>query len=126
MTNFIISLKRKSIKNNLRTISFSLFKNKGADVCVNKLIKSKNKNILSVKYLNKIFNFNIKNELIPYQQNILATIAVLSLKLDLNKISKSIFNSYKIPEEEEILLNSEQKIKILLFLMKHIIPTQFL
>ena len=90
--------KRKSIKNNLRTISFSLFKNKGADVCVNKLIKSKNKNILSVKYLNKIFNFNIKNELIPYQQNILATISVLSLKLDLNKISKSIFNSYKIPE----------------------------
>ena len=90
--------KRKAIKNSLRTISFSLFKNKGADVCVDKLIKSKNKNILSVKYLNKIFNFSIKNELIPYQQNILATISVLSLKFDLNKISKSIFNSYKIPE----------------------------
>ena len=42
MTNFIISLK-KIHQNNLRTISFGLFKNKGADVCVNKLIKSKNK-----------------------------------------------------------------------------------
>ena len=61
-------------------------------------VRHKNNNILKIKYLNKNFNFSIKNELLPYQQNILATISALSLKYDLNKINKFIFNSYKIPE----------------------------
>ena len=90
--------KNKAIKKSLKTISFSLFKNKRADVSLEKIIRNKNNNILKIKYLNKNFNFSIKNELLPYQQNILATISALSLKYDLNKINKFIFNSYKIPE----------------------------
>ena len=102
---FFNFFKNKAIKKSLKTISFSLFKNKRADVSLEKIIRNKNNNILKIKYLNKNFNFSIKNELLPYQQNILATISALSLKYDLNKINKFIFNSYKIQKAEVILLN---------------------
>ena len=46
--------KNKAIKKSLKTISFSLFKNKRADVSLEKIIRNKNNNILKIKYLNKI------------------------------------------------------------------------
>ncbi len=87
--------KKKSIKKNLKIISFA--KNINADVMHIKTIRKKSNCILVIKAKNKIKKFVIKYKLLPYLDNILATVAVFSIYFDIEKIKENIFSNFTIP-----------------------------
>ena len=87
--------KKKSIKKNLKIISFAQSIN--ADVMHVKTIRKKSNCILLIKAKDKIKKFVIKYKLLPYLDNILATVAVISIYFDIEKIKKNIFYNFKIP-----------------------------
>ncbi len=88
--------KKKSLKNNLKIISFS--KNISSDVMHIKTIKKKFKCILFLKVKNKSKKFIIKKEFLPYLENILASVAVISFYFDIQKIKENLFYNFSIPE----------------------------
>ena len=53
--------------------------------------------VLFVKVNSKVYDFKIKNTLLPYIDNILASIAVLKSLFIIDKINNNFFLEYKIP-----------------------------
>ncbi len=88
--------KKKSIKNKLKIISFS--KKINSDVMLIKTIKKKYKCLLFIKVKNKTKKFVIKKELLPYIENILASVAVISFYFDIKKIKENLFYNFSVPE----------------------------
>ena len=88
--------KKKSIKNNLKIISFS--KRINSDVMHIKTVKKKFKCILFIKIKNITKKFVIKKEFLPYLENILASVAVISFYFDIKKIKENLFYNFSIPE----------------------------
>ncbi len=85
----------KAKKRNIKIITYS--KNKKSDI---QLYKIKYKKKFSKIYIiiNKhIHFFQIKNNLVPYIENILGVISILSIYFNIEKISKKIFYKFQIP-----------------------------
>jgi len=106
---FFNFFKKKSIKNNLKIISFA--KNINADVMHIKTIRKKSDCILFIKSRNKLKKFVIKYNLLPYLDNILATVAVISIYFDIQKIKENIFYNFPIPGGRGNLINIKLKNK---------------
>ena len=87
--------KRKALKKKLEVISFS--KKNNADVKYVRKEKKKNNFLLHLKLKKKIKIFVIKEDILPYLENLLAAVAVISSYFDIEKIDKYIFNDFKIP-----------------------------
>ena len=82
-------------KNKIKILSFG--KNRNSNIKLFKIKKNKNYLILFVKVNSKVYDFKIKNTLLPYIDNILASIAVLKSLLIIDKINNNFFLEYKIP-----------------------------
>tara|TARA_Y100000590_G_scaffold127375_1_gene145649 strand:+ start:2895 stop:5738 length:2844 start_codon:yes stop_codon:yes gene_type:complete len=88
--------KQKALKNNLKVISFSK-KNK-SNIKLEKIIASQNIFILKIKINEKNKKFIIKKDLKPYVDNILASIAVITIFIDPENLNEKIFYNYNLPE----------------------------
>ena len=82
-------------KNNLNIISFG--KHKNSNIRLSKLKKSMKSYIIYIDVASKTFNFKINNNLLPYLDNILASIAVCKSLNIVDKIKSNFFSNYKIP-----------------------------
>ncbi len=82
-------------KNNLNIVSFG--KHKNSNIRLSKLKKFKKSYIIYINVDSKIYNFKIDNNLLPYLDNILASIAVCKSLDIIDKIKSNFFSNYKIP-----------------------------
>ena len=82
-------------KNNLNIISFGRHKN--SNVNLSKIKKTKKNYIIYVSVDSKIYNFKIDNNLLPYVENILASLAVCKSLNIIDQIKNNFFYNYKIP-----------------------------
>ncbi len=82
-------------KNNLNIISFG--KHKNSNVRLYKIKKIKKNCIVYVDVYSKVYNFKIHNNLLPYIENILASLAVCKSLNIIDKIKNNFFYNYKIP-----------------------------
>ena len=87
--------KKKSLINNLNIITFA--DKIDADVMHLKTIRKESKRILFIKVKNKTKKFIIRDDVLPYLNNILATVAVISIYFDIQKINKNIFYNFSVP-----------------------------
>ena len=62
-----------------------------------KTIRKKSKCILFIKVKDKTKKFIIRDDVLPYLNNILATVAVISIYFDIQKINKNIFYNFSVP-----------------------------
>jgi len=89
-------LRLKSLKRNLKIISFSK-KNK-ANIKLEKINRLKNISTLKINIYGRTRKFIIKRNAEVYLDNILASLAVISNSLDLDNISEKFFFNYNLPE----------------------------
>ncbi len=82
-------------KNNLNIISFG--KHKNSNIRLYKLKKFKKSYIIYINVDSKPYNFKINNNLLPYLDNILASIAVCKSLNIIDEIKSNFFFNYKIP-----------------------------
>ena len=82
-------------KNELEIVSFG--KNKNSDIRLSKIKKLKKNCIIYINVNSKIYNFKINNNLIPYVDNILASLAVCKSLNIIDKVKNNFFSDYKIP-----------------------------
>ncbi len=82
-------------KCNLEIISFG--KSKNSDIRLSKIKKSKKTCVLFIYVNSKIYKFEVDNNLIPYLENVLASIAVCKSLNIIDKIKKNFFSKFKIP-----------------------------
>ena len=76
-----------------------------------KTIRKKSDCILFIKSRNKLKKFVIKYNLLPYLDNILATVAVISIYFDNQKIKENILYNFPIPDGRGNLINIKLKNK---------------
>ena len=107
-------LKTKAQKQKLKIYSFSI-KDKKSYSNLNQIIKTGNrfKIFFTIKSKKYYYYSNSKSQ--NHIQNLLASITVLSLFYDLNKISKNIFLNFKIPEGRGDISKLKFKNKIISF-----------
>ena len=94
---FFDYFKKKALKKRLNIISFS--KNSKANIKLKKIYKYKSNSIIEIiinQYKKK--KFIIPKILIPYIDNILGSLWILSIYFDIEKISKNIFTKHQITE----------------------------
>ncbi len=111
---FFKFFKSMSIKKKLRIISFGI--KKKSDVSLINIKKGKSSSIIYIKNNEKILKFIIKKNLENYIYNILSTLAVISLYVDLVKLDKLFFNDYQFPEgrgDLSIIKLKEKKINLI-------------
>ena len=82
-------------KKGLDIISFG--KNKNSNIRLSKIKKSKKNCNIYINADSRIYNFKINNNLIPYLDNILASLAVCKSLNLIDKIKSNFFSNYKIP-----------------------------
>ena len=89
--------KRIAFKKRIKVVSFGI-KSQNADIKLESVIKFKQKFKIYIK-INKLKkNFVISNDFQNYIYNILAALTIKSLFLDITKLDKNIFLSFKTPE----------------------------
>ena len=94
---FFDYFKKKALKKRLNIISFS--KNSKANIKLKKIYKYKSNSIIEIiinQYKKK--TFMIPKILIPYIDNILGSLGILSVYFDIEKISKNIFIKHQITD----------------------------
>ena len=91
--NFFYKL---AIKKKLKVVSFG--NHKDSNVRIVKIIKKKNTSILYIKLDYKIYNFKINNNLLPYTDNVLASVAVLKKLMIIDNVGNNFFFKYVIPK----------------------------
>jgi murE/murF fusion protein len=94
--NFFSFHKKLAITKNLNIISFGI-KNKNSNIKLLDIKKEANKYKATIKVNNFKTYFLIKNDFQNNILNILATLAVMSIYLDISRIDKNIFNNFKTP-----------------------------
>ena len=94
--NFFTLHRKIAIKKNLKILSFSI-KSKKADVKLISIKKIDKKFKINIKISNLKTYFLIDNDFQSNILNILAALTVISIFLDISKISKNIFVNFKIP-----------------------------
>ena len=106
--NFYKLLKKKAFKNNLKMISFGI-KNKNSNVKFLNIKKQKNYYQLCIQ-VNKVKKyFLISNNYQNNIYNILATLAIMSVYVDIFQLNKNIFLKFRVPQGR----GDVSKIKIL-------------
>ena len=76
-------------------ISFG--KHKNSNIRLFKIKKNKKNCIIFVSVDNRIYNFKIHNNLLPYVENILGSVAVCKSLSIIDKIKNNFFYNYQIP-----------------------------
>ncbi len=82
-------------RHELEIISFG--KHKESNISLSKIKKSKKNSTIYIKVNSKIYKFTIKNDLLPYLNNVLASLAVCKSVDIIDKIKSNFFSKYKIP-----------------------------
>ena len=95
--NFFWLHKKLAIKRNLKILSFGI-RNKNSNIKLLNIKKEANKYKVIIKINNFKTYFLIQNDFQNNILNILATLAVMSIYLDISKIDKNIFNNFKTPK----------------------------
>ena len=103
---FFNFFKKKALDKKLKIVSFS--KKHKADIQLKQTKKHGSKYILYLKVFNKIKKFVIQKKFDIHLPNILATVAVIALYFDIQKINHKIFENFKIPDGR----GNEFKIKL--------------
>jgi murE/murF fusion protein len=94
--NFFSFHKKLAIKKNLNILSFGI-KNKNSNIKLLDIKKKANKYKATIRVNNFKTYFLIKNDFQNNILNILATLAVMSIYIDISRIDKNIFNNFKVP-----------------------------
>ena len=94
--NFFWLHKKLAIKKNLKILSFGI-KNNDSNIKLLNIKKETNKYKATIKVNNIKTYFSIQTDFQNNILNILATLAVMSIYLDISKIDKNIFNNFKTP-----------------------------
>jgi MurE/MurF fusion protein len=94
--NFFWLHKKLAVKKNLKILSFGI-KSKNSNIKLLSIKKEANKYKATIKVNNFKTYFLIQNDFQNNILNILATLAVMSIYLDISKIDKNIFNNFKTP-----------------------------
>jgi MurE/MurF fusion protein len=89
--------KKIAKRNKLKVYSFSL-KKKSAEVSLNFIKKEKSKYKIYININNSKFHFYINSNFENKIQNILATLTILSIFKNVEKIDKNIFYNHKTPD----------------------------
>ena len=111
---FYTFLRSKALKKDLKVFSFSL-KNKKSYTNLIKITKIKNKFKIYFKVGSKV-DFYYSNSISKnHIQNLLATIAVISLFFELERIPKNIFLDFKFPEGRGDISKIKLKGKVINF-----------
>jgi murE/murF fusion protein len=110
--NFFSLHKKLAIKKNLNIISFGI-KNKNSNIKLLDIKKATNKYKATIKVNNFKTYFLIKNDFQNNILNILATLAVMSIYLDISKIDKNIFYNFKTPDGRGDISKIRHKNKLL-------------
>ena len=110
--NFFSLHKKLAIKKNLNIISFGI-KNKNSNIKLLDIKKAANKYKATIKVNNFKTYFLIKNDFQNNILNILATLAVMSIYLDISKIDKNIFYNFKTPDGRGDISKIRHKNKLL-------------
>ena len=82
-------------KKKLEIISFG--KDKNSNVSLSNIKKLKRNSILVIQIDSNEYNFKVNNNLLPYVDNILASLAILKSLEIVNKLGINFFSQYKIP-----------------------------
>ena len=89
--------KKIAIKKNLKIYSFSI-KKKNSDIKLNFIKKEGKKyKIFIIKDSQKLYFYSSSN-FESYIKNLLATLTVIGIFKDINKLDKNIFYNYKLPK----------------------------
>jgi len=88
-------LKLKALKKKINTISFS--KNNKSDIKLEKIKSLKNTSILTINIYGKKKKLLIKKNLENHIENILASVATISIFLDLKNLNEKFFFNYELP-----------------------------
>ena len=94
---FFYFLKKLALKRKLKVISFGI-NNKIADIKKIDIRKEGKKFRLKIKINNLVRSFIFYNDFQNNIYNILASLAVMSIYLDISKLNKNIFMNFKTPE----------------------------
>jgi len=94
--NFFSFHKKLAIKKNLNILSFGI-KNKNSNIKLLDIKKKANKYKATIRVNNFKTYFLIKNNFQNNILNILATLAVMSIYIDISRIDKNIFDNFKVP-----------------------------
>ena len=89
--------KKIALKKNLKICSFSI-KKKKSDIRLSSIIKKGKKyKVVIIKDNQKLY-FYCSSNFENYIKNLLATLAVIGIFMDINKLDKNIFYRYKLPK----------------------------
>ena len=108
---FYFYMKNKALKNNLKVISFSKYLK--SDIQLINIIKTNKKTLVKLKYKNKKIKFFINKNLIPYIENLLGVLAVLSVFFDIEKLRKNLFLNFKPTKGRGNLLKTKIRDKLI-------------
>jgi len=100
--------KKIGLKRNLKIFSFSL-NNKSATINLNSIIKEESKYKISINFNKKKKQFYLNSFFENDVQNLLATIAIISIFKNIEKLDKNFFYDYKAPR------GRGDKVKVRLF-----------
>ena len=109
--NYFCNLAKKK---KLEIISFG--KNKNSNINLSNIKKLKKNSILVIKINSKLYKFKVHNKLLPYMNNILASLAILKSLEIVDKLDINFFSKYKIPNgrgDIKKILIGRKKINIL-------------
>ena len=113
--SFFKKHKKLALNKKLKIYSFSLNK-RNANVYIKKIINLKNKFRVLININKKEKNFFVKYIFESNLQNILATIAVISIFKDINKLNKNIFYNFKTPKGRGDISKIKIKRKVIKFI----------
>jgi len=88
--------KEKALSKNLKVISFGI-KNKKSDIKFTNINKKDKYFEIAIKKNNLIKNFLISNDFKNHIYNILGSLSVMSIYIDIHNLKKNIFLDFKIP-----------------------------
>merc|ERR1711991_438989 len=88
--------KEKALSKNLKVISFGI-KNKKSDIKFTNINKKDKYFEIAIKNNNLIKNFLISNDFKNHIYNILGSLSVMSIYIDIHNLKKNIFLDFKIP-----------------------------
>ena len=90
---FYYYFKKRAFKLNLNVISFS--KSHDADIRLIEVNNSNNDKFVKILFKGNVYKFKVSKDLIPYIENLLGVISVLSLYFDLRELNKNSFLNFK-------------------------------
>ena len=106
---------KKTIKNGLKKITFSK-RNHRADIIFLSQKKNRNSYLFKIKINGIIKSFIISKELSNYKENILASLSIMVNYFDVEKLSKNLFQGFRIPNSRGSLIKYKKGSKKLIVL----------